>query len=58
MGNGTAEMMRFYREAGTEIKDFEIGLGDAWGAEELLQNNWEHFSQTYLENHGRQPRED
>lgn len=55
--DGAIHIDRYYREVGVNIKDFEIDVDDAWEAEEFLQDNWEHFSQTYLENHGRQPRE-
>ncbi|MHC3439572.1 DUF7718 family protein [Natrialbaceae archaeon A-gly3] len=55
---GDIHIDRYYREVGTDDKDFDIDVNDCWEAEDLLKENWNHFAQTYLRNHGKQPRED
>jgi hypothetical protein len=54
--DGKIHIDRYYREVGADSKDFDTDVEDAWEADEHLQANWERFSRTYLENHGRQPR--
>jgi len=54
---GDIHIDRYYREIGTDDKDFSIDVADCWDAEDMLKENWKHFAQTYLRNHGKQPRE-
>jgi hypothetical protein len=49
---------KYYREVGAEFKDFGVDIEDCWEAEDWIQENSLHFCQTYLANHGEQPRED
>lgn len=52
---GGVHLDRYYREAGAEVKNFGIDVEDAWEAEEYMEDNWERFAQTYLQNHGANP---
>lgn len=55
---GEIHFDRYYREVGSDDKDFDIDVDDAWEAEDLLKAKWKHFGQTYLDNHGKNPRDD
>lgn len=55
---GTIHLDQYYREVGAEVKDFDVNASDCWEAEGHLTENWRHMSRTYLDNHGREPRED
>lgn len=55
---GTVHIDRYYREVGAEIKDFSVDI-DGWKeADKYLNENAEHYAQTYLRNHGAEPRND
>lgn len=54
---GTIHIDRYYREVGADIKDFEVGFDDLWEGEDYLSQHWKQFGQTYLDNHGKQPRD-
>lgn len=56
--DGTIHIDRYYREVGTEDKDFDVDIDDCWEAEDFLKDNWEHYAHTYLQNHGKKPRTD
>lgn len=49
---------KYYREVGADFKEFDPDIDDCWEAEDELKENWEHYAQTYLQNHGEAPRED
>ncbi|SEP29156.1 hypothetical protein SAMN05216388_10674 [Halorientalis persicus] len=55
---GTIHADRYYRETGAEIKDLDVDVSDCWDAEDWLLDNAQRFCRTYLENHGKQHRED
>ncbi|QLG50242.1 DUF7718 family protein [Natrinema halophilum] len=55
---GDIHIDRYYRELGSDFKDFDIDIDDCWEAEEKLKQNWTHYAQTYLRNHGKRPRSD
>jgi hypothetical protein len=49
---------QYYREVGAETKDFSIDI-DGWEeADKHLEENAEHYAQTYLRHHGTEPRDD
>jgi hypothetical protein len=49
---GTIHVDRYYRESSARDKDFDTDIEDVYDADEYLENNWRHFAQTYLQNHG------
>lgn len=53
---GTIHVDRYYREVGTDDKDFDVDIGGMWDADEYLEQNWRRFAKTFLENHGEGPR--
>lgn len=55
---GEIHIDRYYREAETDDKDFDVEIDDHLEAEEKLKENWEHYAHTYLRNHGKKPRDD
>lgn len=50
---GTIHVDRYYRESSACDKDFDTDIEDVYDADEYLEDNWRHFAQTYLQNHGR-----
>lgn len=54
---GTVHVDRYYRAAGADDKDFDVGFEDCWEAETYVRANWRRFARTYIDNHGRKPRE-
>ena len=54
--SGKIHIDRYYRQRDTENKDFAVDVDDVWEADKHLEDNWQHFAQTYLENHGSKPR--
>lgn len=55
---GQIHIDRYYREVGADDKDFDVDVEDCWEAEDMLKENWGHYAQTYLQNHGKKPREE
>lgn len=55
---GTIHVDRYYREVGTDIKDYDVEISSMWDADEYLQNNWQRFAQVYFDNHGKNQREE
>lgn len=55
---GGIHVDRYYRAIGADDKDFDVDIADCWEAEDYLRENWEHFARTYLDNHGRAPRDE
>lgn len=55
---GTIHVDRYYREVGADVKDFDVDVSDCWEAENHLTENSQRMAQTYLRNHGAEPRED
>jgi len=55
--DGTIHIDRYYRQHGAENKDFTVDVDDVWEADKHLEDNWERFARTYLENHGTEPRD-
>lgn len=54
---GAIHVDRYYREMGTDDKDFEVDISGVWEADEYLQSNWKRFARTYLDNHREQQRQ-
>lgn len=57
-GEGRVHVHRNYRERGVSVRDFDAGLSDWPEAEGYLQEHAERMVRTYIENHGKTPRED
>jgi hypothetical protein len=55
---GTIHVDRYYRAKGADTKDFSVSISTIWEADEYLDNNWKRFVRTYIDNHGKQPRDD
>ncbi len=55
---GTIHIDQYYREIGAEVKHFGLNVNDCWEAENHLSERALRFGQTYLQNHGKKPRED
>jgi hypothetical protein len=51
---GRTHIDRYYREQGADEKDFTVDVSGVWGADKHLEDNWEHYARTYLENHGKE----
>lgn len=49
---GKIHIDRYYREEGADEKDFTVDIDEAWDADKYLEDNWQHFARTYLDNHG------
>jgi len=50
---GTIHIDRYYREEGADEKDFTLDVDEIWDADTYLEDNWQHFARTYLDNHGK-----
>lgn len=51
---GRIHIDRYYREQSADEKDFTVDVSDVWEADKHLEDNWEHYARTYLENHGKE----
>lgn len=49
---------RYYREIDARVKKEDVDVGDCWEAESFLREHWRRFVRRYLENHGKQRRQD
>ena len=56
-GEGRIHVHRNYREAGRDIRDFDVDITDWVEAEDYLREHAERMVRTYLDNHGKAPRE-
>lgn len=52
--DGEIHIDRYYREQDADDKDFTIDVDGVWEADRHLEDNWQHFGRTYLENHGKE----
>lgn len=57
-GDGKIHIHRNYREEGAEVRDFDVEISDWIEAEDYLLEHAERMVRTYIDNHGRAPRED
>ena len=57
-GEGRIHVHRNYREEGADVRDFEVRIDDWTEAEAYLRESAERMVRTYVDNHGRTPRED
>ncbi|MDZ7700998.1 MAG: hypothetical protein U5J98_02405 [Halobacteriales archaeon] len=55
-GEGRIHVHRNYREAGRDIRDFDVDITDWVEAEDYLREQAERMVRTYLDNHGKAPR--
>lgn len=56
--DGKIHVDKYYRESGSDIKNFDVDISDCWEAEQMLTENWRHMARTYLDNYGGKPRDD
>jgi len=54
---GTVHVDRYYRDVGADIKDFNVDVDGLWEGEAYLEQHWQQFAQTHLDNHGRAARD-
>lgn len=57
-GEGRIHVHRNYREEGRDVRDFDVDFSDWIEAEDYLREHAERMVRTYLNNHGKAPRED
>lgn len=57
-GDGKIHVHRNYREEGVEVRDFDVEISDWTEAEAHLKEHAERMVRTYIDNHGKAPRED
>jgi len=54
---GTIHIDRYYRDVDADIKDFDVDIDGLWEGEAYLEQHWQQFAQTHLDNHGRATRD-
>lgn len=52
---GTVHVDRYYREQGTDYKDFDVDFETVYEAEDYVEVNFRQFARHYDENHGDDP---